>query len=339
MNHPTMFVLRQAQDERVMDKRFATIIIVSFFFISNISFAKELRIVTSLDPLEAKEYIGAFEKETDINVQWIRLSAGEALARIRSEGKNPTQDIWFGAPVTEYIAAKKGGFLEPYSSATTRAIPSKWRDRDDFWTGIYFGAITFVTRNGYNPPVSWEDLLKPEYKGEIVVSYPYTAGTGFTVLSGIVSLFGEEKGISYYQELDKQIRRYTKSGGAPIIEVGLGEANVGIVFDQDALRKGISRGFPISLTYPKDGVPYEIGAVAIIRGGNKAAASSFIDWVTSLSGQNLMHKWYRVPLHPKAIVNERSKRPDELPLINVNFETIGQNRGTLIDKWRERVGK
>ncbi len=312
---------------------------ILFLFLPLIAKAETLNLVTALDPLEAREYVSAFEKDTGIKVNWIRLSAGEALARLKSESKNPTQDVWFGAPSTEFVAAKRSALLSPYVSKETNAIDKKWRDKDGYWTGVYFGAIVFITHDGITPPTSWQDLLKPEYKGEIVVSYPYTAGTGYTVLAGLVAMQGEDNAISYYEKLDKQIRRYTKSGGAPIVEVGLGEANVGIVFDQDALRKGVSRGFPLQLTYPTDGVPYEIGGVATIKGGNEKLAGKFIDWITSLEGQDLMQKWFRVPLLSKAQLNVKSKNPRELNLAKIDIEKAGNSREELINKWREKIGK
>lgn len=312
---------------------FKTSLIV-FLLIASPLFADTLNLVTSLDPLEAREYIAAFERDTGVNVRWIRLSAGEALARVRSEAGNPTQCVWFGAPAAEFVAAKEAGILAQYRP--DGAIPSHWRDPEGYWTGIYFGAIAFISRG--EPPGSWQDLLNPIYKDEIVVSYPYTAGTGFTIYAGLVSLMGEEGALEYYKKLDRQLQRYTKSGSAPIIEIGLGEAGVGIVFDQDALRKG--RRFGLNLAYPSDGVPYEIGGVAMIKGcRDESAARKFIDWIISLPAQDMMHKWYRVPLHPKASVAEGSKRPSELNLIKMDFVALGKRRGELIKRWREEVGK
>lgn len=320
-------------------KRISKFLSLTLLLIPSVVCAETLQLVTSLDPLEAKEYISAFEKDTGISVQWIRLSAGETLARLKSEAKNPSQDVWFGAPATEFVAAKHANLLEPYKSKMTEIIPKEWKDKDGYWTGVYFGAIVFVTRDNVIPPSSWQELLEPKFKGEVVVSYPYTAGTGYAIYAGLVSIMGEKTALDYYTKLDKQIRRYTKSGSSPIVDVGLEEIKIGIVFDQDALRKGISRGFPIQMAYPKDGVPYEIGGVAAIRGGNVDLAKRFIDWSVSLQAQDTMHKWYRVPLNPKAIVNEKSKKPKDLPLIKMDLEKAGLDRERLINEWRERVGK
>jgi iron(III) transport system substrate-binding protein len=298
-----------------------------------------LRMVTSLDPLEAAEYIKKFESDTGVKVQWIRLSSGEALARLVSEARHPVQDVWFGAPDADFIAAREAGLLEKYSSRAMEQIASKWKDPDGYWTGIYFGTIAFAVRNGTKIPKSWQDLLDPEFKGEIEISYPYTAGTGYAILAGLVSLMGEEKALDYYQKLDAQLRRYTKSGSSPVIDVGLGEANVGIVFAQDAMRKGVARGFPIVIRHPDDGVIYEIGGTAIIKGGNKAIAGRFIDWITSLSAQNMMQKWYRTPLHPRAGLNPVSTPINKFKFVNMDFNLAGSQRERLIKIWRERVGK
>lgn len=316
------------------------LLVLILILIPSAASAEALDIVTSLDPLEATEYIEAFKKDTGIDVQWIRLSAGEALTRLKAESANSSQDVWFGAPLPEFIAAKKSGLLAPVDAIKNlRAIPERWRDPEGYWIGIYFGAIAFISGAGVNPPGSWQDLLRPEYRNEIAVSYPYTAGTGFTILAGLIAIMGEEGAIEYYRDLDRQVRRYMKSGGAPIIDVGLGEAGVGIVFDQDANRKGKSRGFDITITYPADGVPYEIGAVAAIRGGDEALARKFIEWAASLRAQNLMHIWYRVPLHPKAKINEANRRPEDLNLAPMDFEKAGAQREGIIRRWRERIGR
>src|SRR5512141_2169198 len=57
-----------------------------------------------------------FEKKYGITVNYIRMSAGEALARLQAEKDNPSFDVWWGGPVDSFIAAKQVGILEPYNS-------------------------------------------------------------------------------------------------------------------------------------------------------------------------------------------------------------------------------
>ena len=50
-----------------------------------------------------------FEAKYGITVNYVRMSAGEALARIEAEKDNPTFDIWWGGPIDSFVAAKGEG--------------------------------------------------------------------------------------------------------------------------------------------------------------------------------------------------------------------------------------
>ncbi|MDO8644582.1 MAG: extracellular solute-binding protein, partial [bacterium] len=149
---------------------------------------EKLHLVTSLDTLEAEEYIKAFEKETGIDVEWIRLSAGEVVARLKAEGERQSQSVWFGASISEMVAAQQSGLLESYRSKSRDPSIVKWSDPQENYTAIYFGSIAFISNkkqladNHLNPPISWQDLLKEPWRGRLVMAYPYTSGTGYTVL-------------------------------------------------------------------------------------------------------------------------------------------------------------
>ncbi|MFN2241801.1 MAG: iron ABC transporter substrate-binding protein, partial [Anaerolineae bacterium] len=40
-----------------------------------------------------------FEEQFGITVNYVRMSSGESLARIRAEKDNPQFDIWWGGPI------------------------------------------------------------------------------------------------------------------------------------------------------------------------------------------------------------------------------------------------
>ncbi len=300
---------------------------VVFFLLFSVSAsAQTLHLVTSLDPLEAKEYVQAFEKETKVKAVMIRLSAGEVMARLKAEKNNPTQSVWFGGPSLDYVAAQKEGLIES-------------------WQEIYFGSIAFVShksfleKNKLEPPASWNDLLRPEFKGEVAVAFPYTSGTGFTVWAGLVGLMGERKALHYWQALDQNLRHYTQSGFGPVLEVAMGEAGVGIAFSQDIWRKASSRGFPVVVSYPKEGTAYEIGAAGLVVGAKeKEAGKKFIDWIASESGQNKMHAWGRYPILAGAKTPKGLGGPKEIKLIPMD-KKLGLEREKLLARWRETIKK
>ena len=301
-----------------------------------------LHLYTALDTNEAKIYIRAFEEESGIQVRWVRLSAGEVLVRIRSERTNPQVALWFGGPSPEFIVAKREGLLAPYAPHINFEPPPGTFDEAHYWTGFYFGAIGFASnteilaRKGIPPPTSWHDLLKPELKGEISVAYAYTSGTANTLLAAIVQMMGEDAGFDYITKLDRNVHHYNRSGSACVTQVGFGEVAVGIAFSHDIVKKGPAKGYPVVLSFPKEGTGFEIGAMALVKGGpNQVAAKQFMDWALSVRAQNLMQKWFRTPLNPRAKIAQGAVTADKVELIEFDPIWAATHRQRLVERWRE----
>lgn len=58
--------------------------------------AGRVTVYTTLDEELAREVFNAFTEETGIQVDWVRLSTGEAVARIEAERDNPQASLWYG---------------------------------------------------------------------------------------------------------------------------------------------------------------------------------------------------------------------------------------------------
>ena len=137
-----------------------------------------------------------FEKEFGITVNYVRMSTGEALARLEAERENPQFDIMWGGPIDTYISGKGEGLFEPYDSPNVDNLldKEKYLDPDNYWAGIYLGSLGFATNEDYlaaNPgleaPTSWDDLLKPEFEGQLLVAHPSTSGTSYTALATVLA--------------------------------------------------------------------------------------------------------------------------------------------------------
>ena len=309
--------------------------------------ADVLHLYTALDPNEAKIYVEAFTKDTNIKVEWVRLSAGEVLTRLKAEANNPQVSVWFGGSSDEFTAGRKEGLLTPYPSPVGAPfLKGTLKDPQDNWSGFYFGAIGFgnntnwFAKNKLPFPTSWQDLLRPEFKANISIAYPYTSGTSYTTLATLVQLMGEDKAFDYWKKLEPNIHHYNTSGSACITQAGLGEIAIGIAFSHDILAKGTSKGYPIKATFPSEGTGYEIGVVALIKGGPEPElGKKFIDWVLSKRAQDLLQAWFRIPLNPQAEVAAGATKASDVKLINYDAEWSGNNNKRLIEKWRQIIGK
>lgn len=305
-----------------------------------------LHMYSALDTAETQLYIPEFEKDTGIKVEWVRLSSGEVLARLRAEAKNPQVSIWFGGPSQDHIAGKKAGISMPYKPPLDWTLQANAHDLDWQWVGYYFGAIgfgsnaDFLKKAGVPAPASWEDLLKPAFKGQVAIAFPYTSGTSYTVLATLVQMMGEDKAFEYWRKLHPSIHHYDKSGSAPVTQAGLGEVGIAVSFSHDIIAKGSAKGYPIAITFPKEGTGFEIGAMSLVKGGPEPElAKKFVDWALSVRAQNLMQQWFRIPLNPKAEVAKGAVKADQVKLINFDAVKAGEDRDRLIKRWRSEIGQ
>lgn len=284
-----------------------------------------------------------FEKvNPDITVNFVRMSSGESLTRLRNEKDNPQFDIWWGGPIDSFIAAKAEGLLEQYESPNAANIkdPDLMLDADNYWAGIYVGSLGFATNKNWlaehpevTPPTSWDDLLKPEFAGQIMVAHPSSSGTSYTALCTILQLKGEEAGWEYLKAYAGQVLQFTKSGAAPAKFVGQGEAAVGIVFSHDIVAES-EKGAPLELTFPAEGTGFEIGGMGIIAGAkNMDAAKKWFDWALEPVTQELgpQYEAYQAP----TVTGASASRPEllEVELIDYDFDYCGSNKSAFVDRF------
>lgn len=325
----------------------ALLLIVSAAGAADTKAYNQLTVYTALPESEIPVYFNAFEKETGIKINYIRLSAGEILVRLQAEKNNPQASVFHGGSTDNFIAAIGQGLLEKYQSPEAKNLPDNFLDKDGYWTPFYIGAIGFACnkpwfqKNNLKYPESWEDLLKPEFKSQISMAHPSTSGTSYTVLATLVQLMGEQKAFDYMKKLNANVRQYTKSGSTVPMQVALGEAAIGITFAHDGL-KPAGEGYPVELSFPKEGTGYEVGGLAIIKNGpekERDNAKRFIDWCISKKGQELFEeaKSYRVPLNKLATPPKGSIMISDLKTIAYDAVWAGENRKRLLEKFTNEV--
>jgi iron(III) transport system substrate-binding protein len=291
------------------------------------------------------EIFQAFEADTGIKVEYLDMSSGEVLARIRAEQGKPLGDIWFGGGVDSFIAAQTDGLLESYVSKEAEFVTDQYKDPDGYWTGISLVTVSFIVNTdrcaelGVDVPQTWQDLLKPEFKGEILMPNPSISGTAYTILSGILQTMGEEEGWAYMDQLNAQIPYYAKRGGEPPQKAALGEAAVGLAPDTGEDLK--AEGYPIVSVFPRDGTPWWPSPVAILKGAeNLEGAKVFVDWCLSEKGQQILRdNCPRVPAREGIELPECLAEIKDAELQDIDFVAAGNARDGLVEQWQTRYGQ
>lgn len=293
--------------------------------------------------------IKKFTEDTGIEASMIRMSAGEILAKVRAEKDNPQADVWYGGPADTFVQAANEGLLQPYQSPVAEKIDAKYKDPDGYWTGVYVGAVgfasnkDFLAKKGVEAPRRWEDLLKPDFKGEIVMADPASSGTAYTAMYSVLKVMGsEESGFDYLKKLHPQVQQYTTSGSAPGRMVGMGEAGIGILFAHDII-KYQEEGFDsLVMTVPEDGTGYETGSIGVIKNTkNEELAQKFVDWALSPAAQELGKTVgsFQNLTNPDAVGPEQALNLSDIRMVDYDVVEAGKERQRLIDKWSAEVKK
>ncbi|WP_102227077.1 ABC transporter substrate-binding protein [Acidimangrovimonas sediminis] len=315
--------------------------------------AAELNLICSADIEVCGKMVQNFEaSHKDIHVNSVRLSAGEAYAKIRAEARNPQADLWWSGSGDAHLQAAEDKLTMVYKSphldqlkpwAQKQAKISGYRT-----VGVYAGVLGW----GYNTkifdekhikaPKCWADLLDPSLKGEIQIADPNSSGTAYTALATLVQLMGEDKAFDYLHKLGSNVSQYTKSGSAPIKAAARGEAGLGIVFQHDAVTEKV-QGFPIAIVSPCEGTGYEVGSMSIIDGAqNLKTAKVFYEWALSAKAQNMMPAAgsYQIPSNKDATTSDKAPRLDDVKLIDYDFAKYGSGkmREHLLSRWTREIG-
>jgi iron(III) transport system substrate-binding protein len=249
-----------------------------------------ITIYTALEDDQLSEYLPLFQKAyPDIKVNKVRDSTGVVTAKLLAEKDNPTADVVWGLAASSLLVADKQGLLEPYAPKGLEAVQAQFRDEKNppNWVGIDAWESAFCVNTVESDkkklpiPTSWADLIKPEYKGQIVMSNPASSGTGFLSVSAILQMMGEADGWKYLDALHENIAQYVHSGSKPCKLAGSGEYAIGISFGYRAVKQK-NGGEPIQPVFPKEGSGWDIEANALIKKTNiNPAAKTFLDWAIS----------------------------------------------------------
>lgn len=309
---------------------------------------KELTFICSPQEDWCQQVAAQFTVETGIAANYVRLSGGEAIARLAATGDNPEFDAWFGGGADGHIAADAEGYLDTYVSPNADVIPAEYKDADGTWTGIYVGALSFCSNTdvldeiGADAPKSWEDLLDPAFKSNIAMAHPGTSGTAYQALWTQVMLNDgdQDAALDYFGKMHSNILQYSKSGSAPGQMAGRGEIATGVIFAQDC-QKFINEGFTnLTTTFPSEGMTYEVGAVSLLKNAKHPdAAKAFIDWSLTAKAQDIAPTvgTYSVPTNPDATITDDMVDLSTLKLLHEDIAEAGESRNELTSRFDAEV--
>lgn len=322
----------------------ATLFASAGFFVPEAGEA--LVVYTALEDDEYPAYLDLFaERHPDIDVRVVRDSTGIITAKFLAEKDNPQADVVWGLAATSLIRAKKEGMLEPYSPEGLDAVDAMFRDPAavPHWVGIKAWETGFIVNTielrerGLPMPRGYADLIRPEYRGLVVMANPASSGTGYLTVSGILQIMGEKDGWEYLDRLHANMMQYTHSGSKPAKMAGQGECVIGISFGYRGLKQK-SRGEPVETVWPAEGSGWDLEANALVRKpAIKDAARAFLDFAISPEVMRLY-----ADVYPITSVDTGLAVPDGYPadprslIIRNDLDAAAEARDAVLAEWSRR---
>ena len=308
---------------------------------------RTITIYTALETELIDRYLALFmEEHPDIRVNIVRDSTGVITARLLAEGANTSADLIWGLAGTSILVLEERGMLEPYAPVGLENVLPMFRDDAEVpsWVGITAWELAIVVNTRLAeqmnlPPItSYQDLLRPEFRGQIVMSNPSSSGTGFLAVAGLIQLMGEDEAWAFMDALDENIAMYIHSGSAPARMAATGEFAVGISFGYAGVTQ-INRGYPVEVIFPIEGSGWDLEANALIRRDEiNPDAKLFLDWAISREVMELMADDYAIVSVPvrDTIPTGYLRNPMEQLIPNNDLRWAASNRDRILTEWTRR---
>ena len=204
----------------------------------------------------------------DIIVEY--QSTSKLAAKLLAEGKNTDADIIHDLSYLNMASLENAEILADVSWVDTSMFLDDVIISDNFVIecrtsgAIVINKDVLAARN-LSMPASYEDLLKPEYKGLISMPDPKASGTGYMFVKSLVNAWGEEKAMDYFSKLSENVLQFTSSGNGPVNALAQQEVAIGLGMTVNAVTQ-INQGVNLEILYFEEGAPYSCYGQTIISG-------------------------------------------------------------------------
>jgi len=265
------------------------------------------------------------------------MSSAEEIAKFEAEKNNPTADIGDVGIAFGPVAVEKG-VTQPYKTSYWDEIPTWAKDSEGHWIVGYQGTIATITNKELvkNPPKSWDDLKKGDYKvavGDVMKA----AQAQMAVLAAAMAFGGDEKniqpGFDFFAELAKQGR--LSLAEVKVANFEKGEVEVALLWDFNALgyRDQIDASrFEVSI--PSEGSVVSGYATIINKyAPHPHAAMLTREYILSDAGQINLAKGYARP------IRDSVKLPEEVASKLISKEQYKNAKPVLDYKAWEETAK
>lgn len=290
----------------------------------------------------------AFSAATGIQAPSDPKNSGQTLAALEAETKAPQADTaYFG--IVFGIEASSKNLLEPFAADYLDEIPANLRAADGTWFTAHQGSIAFIVNTeelgGAAIPSSWNDLLKPEYKGKVGFLDPTQAAVGYSVYTaGNLALGGTlenwDPGVTYFKKLKENGLILPAQTATAMVQQG--EIPILIDADFNGYKLKYIDNASVEVVIPQEGsisIPY---VISLVKGApNSENGKKLLNFTLSDEGQKLFSESYLRPIRKIDIDPEISSKmlpeSDYERVIFPDFQKMRAVQEQATERWNAEI--
>jgi thiamine transport system substrate-binding protein len=302
----------------------------------------------------SENLIRQFESENNVKVSFVKGGdAGSVLNKAILTKDAPLADVLYGVDNTFLSRALDAGIYSPYESPALAGIPDEYKlDDQNRALPVDYGDVcinydkSYFAANNLALPQSLSGLIKPEYKGLLVVEDPATSSPGLAFLLATVATFGDGY-LDYWHQLkdndvvvvDSWETAYFTNFSA---SSGHGPQPMVVSYGSSPTAEVVYADPPVSesptASLVGDGMCFrQVEFAGILEGTkNRAIAEKFIDFLLGKSFQEDMPlQMFVSPVNPKAAVPDVFIQNSQIPSnpATLDPQVIAINREVWIQGW------
>jgi putative spermidine/putrescine transport system substrate-binding protein len=241
-----------------------------------------------------------------ITIVYNDIGSSAVVSTLDANRDRPTLDTAYYFGLSAVDAAGRG-LLTSFKPVGADKLAVPLRDPQGLWTAIHTFPVAFLVNRKLvkNPPKSWADLKKPEYRGMIVYQDPTVTAEGLiTVLAANAGLRGTldsvRPALDYFAELHKSGAIRAMVTDPPYVPLLRGQVAIWLAFESVGARARHIDGMEdIEIVLPSEGTAAASYAVSLVKGArDENAGKLWMNFLLGETAQRLFAEAYARPVMP-----------------------------------------
>ena len=278
-----------------------------------------------------------FEKKyPGVTMEYYFAGTSKVISTEAQAGHVDADVIWVG-DAADYVSFKEEGILQQYSSPEAAGLDPNYIDAEGYYTaarlvgvGIAYNTVTVKPEDA---PKTWNDLLDPKWKDQIVMSDPGTAGTTKYWMNAMMC--SDKYGADYMQKLKDNGCLLESGTTATHNQLAAQAYQVGVCLDYVTANL-VAEGSPIAFLYPEDTVSIASPIGLVKDCNNEENGKLLYDFILSKEGQEILVANNLVSVRSDV---EQSVDLSAIPsILECDFAKLASDSGSNLENFNKIFG-